>query len=150
MEQIMAQIKFMLKVGYDEIKLKMKARQERMMAIMMAGLAEIKSVAEHQEVSKEESSVEAIGAPGDRYGDRHLVVGRRRQPKKRTQGDGGSRKKPAAVRSRVNRHAFPARRKGLGQKDRHSRKKEGKSGPRTVLYEEPLKDERSKRDDGRS
>jgi hypothetical protein len=33
---------------------------------------------------------ETVGALKDWYGERHLIVGRRWQPKKRTQGDGVS------------------------------------------------------------
>jgi hypothetical protein len=55
------------------------------------------AVAEHQEAPKQEAAVETIEALQDRCGDRHLAVGRRRQPNKRTQGDGGSRKKLAAA-----------------------------------------------------
>jgi hypothetical protein len=69
-------------------------------------------VAEHQEVPKEETAVETIGALEDRYGDRYIAVGSRRQPKKRTQGDDGSREKLVAARRRMTRRAIPARRKG--------------------------------------
>jgi hypothetical protein len=54
--------------------------------------------------------VETIGALEDRL----LAVGRRWQPKKRTQGDGGSRKKLAAAPRRMTRSAVPAWRKGRG------------------------------------
>jgi hypothetical protein len=67
---------------------------------------------EHLEVPKKEAAVETIGALEDRYGDRHLAVWHRRQPKKRTQRDGGSRQKLAAARGRLTRPAVPARRKG--------------------------------------
>jgi hypothetical protein len=110
MEQIMAQIK----------------------AILKADLGEIKSVVKHYEVSKEESSVEAIGALEDRCGDRHLVVGRLRQQKKRTQGDGGSRKKLAAVRSRLTCHAISALRREIGHKGPTVEKKRRKK--RTKEY----------------
>jgi hypothetical protein len=60
----------------------------------------MKSAAEHQEVPEEEVEVKTIGALEDRYGNRHLAVGRRRMPKKRTQGDGVSRQKLAAARGR--------------------------------------------------
>jgi hypothetical protein len=46
-------------------------------------------VAEHQDVPKDEAAVEIIRALEDRYRDRHLAIGCRRQPKKRTQGNGG-------------------------------------------------------------
>jgi hypothetical protein len=55
-------------------------------------------VAEQQDTPKEEATVETIGAPVDQYGHRHLAVGRRHQPKKRTQRDGGSRQKLVAAR----------------------------------------------------
>jgi hypothetical protein len=51
----------------------MKALQERMMAIMKATLAEMKSVVDHQEVSKEEAVVETIRALKDWSGDQRLA-----------------------------------------------------------------------------
>lgn len=42
-------------------------------------MAITKSVAEHQEVPSEESAVKIIEVLEDRYGDRHLAVGRRRE-----------------------------------------------------------------------
>jgi hypothetical protein len=53
----------------------------------------MKSAAEYQEVPKEEAAVEIIKALEDRHGDQHLAAGHRRQPKKRTQCDGGSQKR---------------------------------------------------------
>jgi hypothetical protein len=63
-------------------------------------------------VPKEEGAVETIGAPKDRYGDRHLDVGRCQTPKKLTQGDGGSRRKLAAIRRRMTLRAVPSLHKG--------------------------------------
>jgi hypothetical protein len=60
--------------------------------------------------------VETIGALEGRYGDRQLGVSRRQQSKKRTQGDGGSRKKLAAFRRRMTCRALPALRKGRVRK----------------------------------
>jgi hypothetical protein len=57
---------------------------------MEANREKSEAAAEHQEVPKVEAAVE------NRYGDRHLAIRHRRQPKKRTQGDGGSRKKLVA------------------------------------------------------
>jgi hypothetical protein len=74
------------------------------------------SVAAHPEDSNDGSAVETVRALKDRYGDRHLAVGRRRQPKKRTQDGGGSRKKTTAARRRMIRRAVPARNKGRGHK----------------------------------
>jgi hypothetical protein len=51
------------------------------------------AVAENQEVPNEEAEVEPVGALKGRHEDLHLAVGRRRETKKRTQGNGGSRKK---------------------------------------------------------
>jgi hypothetical protein len=51
------------------------------------------AVTEWQDVPKEDVVVETIWALEDRFGDWHLAEGRRRQPKKLTQGDDGSRKK---------------------------------------------------------
>jgi hypothetical protein len=45
---------------------------------------EKEAVAEHKEVPKEKTALKIIGALEDRYGDRHLAVGRRRQQKERT------------------------------------------------------------------
>jgi hypothetical protein len=61
------------------------------------------SVATHLEDSNIATREEALGTTDDRSGDRHLAVRRRRQPKERTEGDGGSRQKFAAA---------PAPRKG--------------------------------------
>jgi hypothetical protein len=58
---------------------------------------EVEPVAVHEEVPKEETAVKPIGTLMKRYGDRHLAVRRRVQSKKRTQGNGGSRKKLAAA-----------------------------------------------------
>jgi hypothetical protein len=58
------------------------------------------ALAEHREVPKVEAAVETIGAPEDRHMDRRLAVRCHRQPKKRTQGDGGSRQQLAATNGR--------------------------------------------------
>jgi hypothetical protein len=50
---------------------------------------EVRSVAEHQELLKEQAAMEIIGALENPYGERHLSAGRRRQPKKHTQCDCG-------------------------------------------------------------
>jgi hypothetical protein len=68
------------------------------------------------EVPKEEVEVETIGALEDRYGDQHLAVGRRRQLKRWTQGNGGSRKKLVTTCIRMTHHALPAWRKGHSHK----------------------------------
>jgi hypothetical protein len=85
--------------------------------------------------------VETTRALEDRYGDRHLTVGRRRQPWKRAQGDGGSRQNFAAARGRLTRRAVPARRNGRGHKeptvDKRRRKNQTKDNvARTDVQEE--------------
>jgi hypothetical protein len=75
------------------------------------------AVAVHLEIPIEEAAVEIIGAVKPRYGDRHLVLGRCRQPKKRTQGNGGSPKKFAAARRRTTCHAVHRRRMGRSHKE---------------------------------
>jgi hypothetical protein len=78
--------------------------QEAMVAYPVkveANPEEMESVAEYQEVPKEEVALETIEALEDRYGDRRLTVRYHRQPKKQTQGDDGFRKKLAAARRRM-------------------------------------------------
>jgi hypothetical protein len=58
---------------------------------------EVESKAEHDEVPKEEAAVETFGASKKRHRDRHLAIRCRSQPKKRTQGNGGSWKKLATT-----------------------------------------------------
>jgi hypothetical protein len=76
----------------------------------------IESVAEHQEVSKDETGVENYESTGNRYGDRCQDVRRRRQPKNRTNSDGGSRQKLAAARGLLTNLAIPALGTGRGNK----------------------------------
>jgi hypothetical protein len=75
---------------------------------------EIETESEHQEVPKEEAALDTIGVMKERYRDRHLAVRRSGQPKKLTQGNGGSRKKLAAACRGMTRHAGVARRNGRG------------------------------------
>jgi hypothetical protein len=71
---------------------------------------------EHQEVPEKEAMVETIRAPEDWYGDWHLAVGRRWQPKKQTQDNGGSWKKLATACRWMTRCAVPAWHKGCDHK----------------------------------
>jgi hypothetical protein len=110
-----------IEARFDACLEKMEAWTEKMMTRREATEAypeklepnpeEMKSIAEHQEDTKEEAEVETIGALEDRYGDRRLIVRRHGRPKKRTQGHGGSRQKLAAACRRLTRHAVPASRK---------------------------------------
>jgi hypothetical protein len=106
---------------------------------------EMKSVAEHQEVG-----VKTVRALKDRYGDLHLAVGCRRQLQKRSQGDGGSRKKLDVACSGMNRHAGMPWRKGRCHTGLTVEQSGGNSGPGTMLQGEPRKDGRSGRDIGRN
>jgi hypothetical protein len=96
--------------------------QEELMAMMKATEAclekaeanpeEKEAIAEQQEVPNEEAAVEIIGALEDRCRDRCVAVRRQEQPKKWTQGDGGSWWKCAAVHRQVAHHAIPSPHKG--------------------------------------
>jgi hypothetical protein len=97
---------------------KMNAHQERMDSWLeileaflekMEAMEVIESELGHQEVTKEEATVQTFGALKKRYGDRHLAVGRQGQPKKRTRGNGGSRKKLATSHGGITHRAVPPR-----------------------------------------
>jgi hypothetical protein len=62
-----------------------------------ANRGKLEDVAEQQDIPKEDDMVKIIGTLEDRYGERHLAIGCSRQPKKQTQGDGGSWQKLAAA-----------------------------------------------------
>jgi hypothetical protein len=81
-----------------------------------SALVKIESVAVHKEVPKEEAAVKTVRAQKKLYGDRHLAIGRCRQLRKWTQGDGGSRKKLAAARRGMTHRAIPAWHKGHGHR----------------------------------
>jgi ribosomal protein L37E len=83
---------------------------------MKAGLEEMESVVEHQEVRKEKTAVETIRVLEDQYGDWHLAIARHRQLNKWTQVSGWSHKKLAAACRRMTCRVIPARRKGCGHK----------------------------------
>jgi hypothetical protein len=73
---------------------------------------EVGSVAVHEEAPKEDAALKPIGALKKRHGDRNLAVRPCGQPKKWTQGNGGSRKELVAACRGIARRAIPARRKG--------------------------------------
>jgi hypothetical protein len=82
---------------------------------------EAEAAVERQELLEEGINFDDIGSSQVRYGDRCLVVRRRRGAKKRIQDSVGSRQKLFAARKRVIRRAVPAVRKG------HMRKGPGKN-----------------------
>jgi hypothetical protein len=90
----------------------MKAMLDACLEQMKANPGEPQFLAVLQEVPKEEAAVDMIGALKGQPGDRHLAVGRRRQTNKRTQDNGGSRKKLAAARGRLYRRTISAPRNG--------------------------------------
>jgi hypothetical protein len=104
----------------------MKAWQKEMRACQEAAEAcleskeptsvEIESKLEHQEVPKEEALVETFGALKDWYVDQYLAVECCRQPKKRTQGNGGSQKKLATTHRQMTHRAIPVHCRGHGHK----------------------------------
>jgi hypothetical protein len=112
---------------------KMDTDKEPMEAEIKTGLIEVEGmdvevnpeekevVAEQKEDPKEGAAVETVGALGDRY----LAVGCLQQPKKWTQGNGGSRKKLATARRRMTRCAVSARHKERSHKRLTVEKMEG-------------------------
>jgi hypothetical protein len=113
-ERLMAERKALLKDDQEKMMAKMEVNHEEIMAIMGADQGEtkvypkkreifpeeIQVVAERRKVPNEEAAMEPLGALKDRYGKGPLAVGCRRQSKKLTQGDGGSRQKLIAARGR--------------------------------------------------
>jgi predicted Zn-dependent protease len=84
------------KADREEMEAKMDVFEERLDKMdttdSKANREKSEGLAVNQEVPNQEAAVgETIGAMKYQYGDRHLDIGRRRQPKKRTQGSGGSR-----------------------------------------------------------
>jgi hypothetical protein len=93
---ILEEIKAAVKTGLGDVK----ARD------LEANSEETNAIVARRKVPNEEAAVEAIGALEDRYGDRRLAVGCRRQPKKWVPAEAG--RPPRTVHPR----AVPALRKG--------------------------------------
>jgi hypothetical protein len=66
---------------------------------------EVESVVAHEEVTKEEATVETVGALKKRHRDQLLAIRRQGQPKKQTLGNDGSRKKLATAHRGMPCHA---------------------------------------------
>jgi hypothetical protein len=94
------------------------------------------AVLEQQDIPMEGTEVENIRALVYQYGDWHLAPGHHQQPKKQTQGNGGSQQKLTTAQGQLTCHAIPALRKVTVVRDRAG----------TMLYEEPLKGEQLGRD----
>jgi hypothetical protein len=73
---------------------------------------ENESVAEHQEVPKEDSLVKPVKGRKKQHRGRKLAAGRCGEPKELTRGECGCRRKLAAACRKVSRRAAVARRKG--------------------------------------
>jgi hypothetical protein len=105
-----------MKAGLEEMEAAMDVFKERMDKTdtmdLEANRETSEAVAVHQ---KSLMKVENVGALEDQYGDWNLTAGLCRQPKKRTQGNGGSWKMLAVTRGRMTRHAIPAPCKGHGR-----------------------------------
>jgi hypothetical protein len=100
----------------EKMEVAVEANQEEVNATdLETNPGELESEAEHEDVSKEEATVEMIGALKERCGDWHIAVGRRRRMEKRTQGNGETRKKLAVARIETTRHAGATRCKGRNQ-----------------------------------
>jgi hypothetical protein len=103
-----------------EMMASLDAHYERMMSCLgkteatdlEANAEEMQSVAVHEAVPKEDAAVKTGRALNKRHRGRHLAAGRRRQPKDRTKGKGGCRKKLAAALRGTTRRAGAAWRKG--------------------------------------
>jgi hypothetical protein len=76
---------------------------------------EMKSVAEHEEVPKEEAAVKPVRALKKQHGDQHLAIACHGQLKKQTQGDGASWKELVTTCREMTRRAIPAWRQGPGR-----------------------------------
>jgi hypothetical protein len=90
----------------------MKAHEERMMTILKADLEGMKSVAEHQEVPKEEAAMQTVTELKKQYRDQHLAIKRCGQPKNGSRATLGIWKKLAAACREMTHCAGVAWRKG--------------------------------------
>jgi hypothetical protein len=136
-----------IEVNNEEWMAAIKASRERMEALMDVSLedaslekieANRKNVGIRMEIGLEEIKLETIGALKERYGDRRLVVRRRGRPEKRTQGDGGSRQKPAPDRGRLTPVPFLhcARNMVVGDLARQAAtESEDEAGDRSYVWE---------------
>jgi hypothetical protein len=85
--------------------------------------------------------VDTIGTQEDRYGVQHLAIGCRQQPKKHTQGSGGSQQKMATVREQLTHCAVPALHKGHSHREPgngirgRSRRQELRLGSKATFYD---------------
>jgi hypothetical protein len=86
-----------MKADLEEMEAVVETNQEEVNAMDLESSAVEKWPWRSIRKYNEETSLEIIRARENRYGDRHLAVGRCRQLKKRTQNDGGSWKKLAAA-----------------------------------------------------
>jgi hypothetical protein len=127
-------------VNHEELKAAMKASHERIEALMIVSLEvmeaclekekeptsmEMKSVAVHEEVPKEDAAAKTGRALNKQHGDQNLALG--------AVESCGSQKKLAAACRGMTHHAGVAWCKG------HTGK---------MLHQEPRKDERTRRDIG--
>jgi hypothetical protein len=92
----------------------MKGVLEACLEKMEANPEEMKSLAKHQLVPKEEATMQTIGALEDQYGDWHPTIRHRGRLKKWTQGDGESQQKLAGAHGWLTRCAIPAKGPGNG------------------------------------
>jgi hypothetical protein len=106
------QIKVEMMAKMDSQLEKMEACLGKMEAIDLEANPEgMESKAVH-EISKKEDTVQTVRALRKWYGDWNLAIGGRGKLKKRTQGNGGSKKKLAAACRGMKHCAIPAWHKG--------------------------------------
>jgi hypothetical protein len=110
-----------LDAHYERMMTRMDSQLEEMDACLEkeatdleANPEEIESEAVHEDVPKNEAAGNTVRALKERYADWYLAVWRSREPKKRSQDDGGSLKKLVAARRGMACIAIPAPRKGHG------------------------------------
>jgi hypothetical protein len=127
MDENLKEMVAVMTASHKEMLAKVEAKQVRMMARMDywlekieaclgkteatnldANPEEIESKAMHEEVPKEEAAVKPVKALKKWHGDRNLAIGRRQQPKKRSQGSGGFHKKLATACRLMTRRAGTA------------------------------------------
>jgi hypothetical protein len=120
-----------LEAHHERIMAKMKAQHEKRSAFIRADRGETKaypveleaipeefgSESAQEEVPKEEAAGKSFGALKKQHGDWNLAVGRRQNPKERTQDNGGSRKNLALAYRGTIRRTGVARRKGHGRQE---------------------------------
>jgi hypothetical protein len=127
-EHLKEEMKAKMDSHHEKLMTLVKADKEKIEAIREACLEktescleskepvrlELESIAVHEDIPKEEAIVKTVGALKKWHRDRHPAIRCHGQPKKRTQGNCGSRKKLAAACTWMTGRAILAWHKGPG------------------------------------